>query len=157
MSWTGRVAAVAVCLGVSLVLTASRSSRAGDEKEDKIQEALQGAYACKATVEDGVLDKDPFAGDSWRIRITGNVLEIQNELYEVEGLKWRFRLDPEARPRHFDMTCLYGPDKGQKVLGIYKFEKDELTFVVAPFGDRPSSFKGGKGLVKMVLVKKSKR
>jgi uncharacterized protein (TIGR03067 family) len=174
MSGPGRVAAVAVCLGVSLVLTASRSSRAGDEKEDKAQEALQGVYAFKAGSEDGVPDKDTSKDiNVWQFVITGNELEVKPGLllekygvYKGAGYKLKFRLDPKTRPRHFDVTEMEVPIpggdrrlklKGQAALGIYKFEKGELTIVYGSVKDRPSCFEGGKGRFKLVLVKQRKR
>src|SRR5262249_50095195 len=57
MSGTGRVAAGAVCLAGFLILTAGLSSTACGKEEDKAQEALQGVYAFKASVEDGVPDE----------------------------------------------------------------------------------------------------
>jgi uncharacterized protein (TIGR03067 family) len=169
MSGTGRVAAGAVCLAGFLILTADLSSTACGKGEDKAQEALQGVYAFKAGSGDGVPDKDTSTDiDVLRYEITGNVLEMKPGfelekygLFKGAGFKLKFRLDPKARPRHFDVTGLdatwtKGPIN-ETALGIYKFEKDELTIVIGSGKDRPSSFEGGKGRWKLVLVKKSKR
>ncbi len=73
----------------------------------------------------------------------------------------KFRLDPNARPGHFDVTGLDAAwTKGrinETALGIYKFEKGELTIIYGSGKDRPTSFEGGKGRWKLVLVKKSKQ
>jgi len=105
----------------------------------------------------------------WRFEITGTELEMKPgfelekyDLYKGAGFKLKFRLDPKARPRHFDVTgadatWMKGPIKGETALGIYKIEKGELTIVTGSGKDRPTSFEGGKGRWKLVLVKKSKR
>ena len=174
MGGTGRVAAGAVCLAGFLILTAGLSSTACGKEEDKAQEALQGVYAFKAGSDDGVPDEDTSKDvDVWRFEITGNELEMKPGfllekygVYKGAGYKLKFRLDPKTRPRHFDVTGMEVPIpggdrrlkvKGQAALGIYKFEKGELTIVYGSGKDRPSSFEGGKGRFKLVLVKKSKR
>lgn len=65
-------------------------------------------------------------------------------------------LDPTQKPQAIDVIPDGGPFKGEKVLGIYRFEKDRLTLCMAPRGQpRPTSWDDsqGKGISLMTFQK----
>lgn len=68
-------------------------------------------------------------------------------------------LDPDRKPPTIDVIPDGGPYKGEKVLGIYRFENGELTLCMAPRGQpRPTSWDDsqGKGISLMVFKKVDK-
>lgn len=58
----------------------------------------------------------------------------------------KMEIDPSKTPATIDLIPDGGPHKGEKVLGIYKLEKDRLTLCVAPRGKpRPENWEAPKG------------
>jgi uncharacterized protein (TIGR03067 family) len=65
-----------------------------------------------------------------------------------------FRIDATKEPRHLDITFGTGPDKGQTVLGIYRFEGNRVCVCLGlPGKPRPTEFasRPGSGLVLEVI------
>lgn len=53
----------------------------------------------------------------------------------------KFEIDPEAEPKTIDLIPEGGQNRGERVLGIYKFEDDRLVLCVAdPGKPRPLEF-----------------
>jgi uncharacterized protein (TIGR03067 family) len=69
--------------------------------------------------------------------------------------KYRFKLNPERKPREIDFTYTAGPKKGQTDRGIYQFQGDRLTFCIQENKDelRPREFatEADTGLFLVVL------
>lgn len=100
----------------------------------------------------------------WRVvSMTRDGQESAEEIVEsivriVEGTRvvWKrdgksfaateLELFPNARPREIDVIPEGGPNRDQRVKGIYKLEDGELTICMAdPNGERPKEFSAGKG------------
>jgi len=124
-----------------------------DEAADKALKALEGNYSLKLMEEDGKPAKD--AADAVEgVEIKGDVLTIKLKGGKSEPAK--LVLDPSKSPGWIELT----PEtKGEKksMKGIYKFEKGELTIVIAETGERPKEFKStGKDTMMIVFTKKDK-
>ena len=58
----------------------------------------------------------------------------------------RIELDPSRDPRTIDVIPDGGKDRGERMLGIYKLEDDQLTIcMAAPGKPRPAEFKAERG------------
>lgn len=74
-----------------------------------------------------------------------------------DGSKASIKLDSGKTPKHFDLVGLEGPQKGKKMEGIFKIEKDKLFICLrnpdAAEKGRPTEFKteAGSGLGLVVL------
>lgn len=67
------------------------------------------------------------------------------------------RMDSGKNPKEIDSTDTEGPNKGQKYLGIYKFENGVYTVCfAAPGKDRPKEFTTKSGTGEMIHVWKKK-
>ena len=75
----------------------------------------------------------------------------------VPGIKGTFKVDPSKKPKAFDITTSKreGDDGGQKILGIYELDGNELR-IVYDFGTRPKGFKGSADFKTAVLAFKRK-
>ncbi|MEW4570972.1 TIGR03067 domain-containing protein [Tautonia sp. JC769] len=103
----------------------------------------QGTWAVERSVRDG---KD-------------GPIEVMKEIVrEVEGgrIVWKrsgkafaattFELDPEADPKTIDLIPEGGRNRGDRVLGIYRFDEDRLVLCTADPGEpRPTAFAAEPG------------
>jgi len=63
-----------------------------------------------------------------------------------EYAKVKFTFDPSVKPACVDAEVLIGAQKGAKMEGIYKLEKDRLTICIKVLGmDRPAKFESPAG------------
>ena len=130
-----------------LVLALGATASADDKKDvTKDQKPFQGMWKVVEASRDGkAAPKLPdllfkFEGD--KLHVTESKNEADTGSYSVDASK---------TPAEIDMTG----KKGEKALGIYKFEKDgKLTLYMTRGKEpvRPKSF-DDKGVVKMVLEK----
>lgn len=64
--------------------------------------------------------------------------------FEIQGVKevGTIKLDSSKKPATIDLNISEGTDKGKSQLGIYKIEKDTITFCFARPGvsERPTEF-----------------
>lgn len=115
-------------------------STPGDDPAGLAEEKArhQGTWAVERSVRDG---KD------------GPADVLKQIVREVEGdrVVWKrgdssfaatkFEINPEAEPKSIDLIPEGGPNRGERVLGIYAFEEDRLILCVADSGEpRPLEF-----------------
>jgi uncharacterized protein (TIGR03067 family) len=95
----------------------------------------------------GVMDGKAMdvATVQWVKRVTrGNQTTV--EAGPQTMLKVEFTFDPSTSPPSIDYLNLYGPSKGKRQQGIYRFEGDVLTVCTTPPGaDRPREFSSAPG------------
>lgn len=113
----------------------------------KAAKSLNGNYTVKELNFDGQSPEDILKA------ITG--VEIKDGTITIKTAKKddpaTFVVDPTQQPATIDITAKAG---GKPKLGLYKFEKGELTIVFSDKGTRPSDFSTGEGVRKLVIVKK---
>jgi uncharacterized protein (TIGR03067 family) len=121
---------------------------AQDDAAKKDLDRLQGVWQVVSMEIDGkVAPADEFKG--LNLTFKGNKA---SQLINGKNEEASIKLDPSKKPKAIDMTPLIGPDKGMTIVGIYSIEGDNLRICIAKAGvDRPSEFKGGKGVVFFVL------
>jgi hypothetical protein len=60
--------------------------------------------------------------------------------------KAKFTIDPSKKPKTIDYQMTDGFTKGQKQLGIYEFDGENVKFCFSkPGEERPAEFKAGEG------------
>jgi uncharacterized protein (TIGR03067 family) len=80
-------------------------------------------------------------------------------LGESTFMRAKIAVDPAKKPKAIDYTLLEGPNKGQKQLGIYEFDGENLKFCFSSSGkERPTEFTSpdGSGRVASVWKKAQK-
>ena len=125
---------VAMCAGIVLA-------------DDKALKDLEGSYKVLVLEKAGkTAPKDLI--DSVSISIKGDALTIN---FKDEKKSAKIKADNSKTPHTLDITPTDGEEKGKTFPGIYKIEKNEVTFVFVEKGDRPKEFKseGDATLVKM--------
>ena len=154
----------AVCLallvGYSLSLPDSLAQDAPPPKAAADDaKRIEGTWKVTALEADGM--KAPpkvFEGGRWIFKGSELLFETPGE--KSEG-KTAVKLDPGKTPKHIDLVGLEGPQKGKKLQGIYKFEKDRLVICLRDEGaakkGRPTEFKteadSGLGMITLERVK----
>ena len=114
---------------------------------------LDGTYAVKSAERDGEAMPAEELKKIVEVVIKDDMFSIKKE--GSEDHRARLKLDATKKPAEVDVTPQDGPEKDKTLPGIYKVERDELTFVVAKEGGRPKDFDAkGKGIMKIVLQKK---
>jgi uncharacterized protein (TIGR03067 family) len=138
-----------VALTLALFLGAAGLSIARQDQPTK----LDGTYAVKAAEKDG----EPLPPEELKkiveVIIRDDIFTMKRE--GAEDHRAKLTLDATKRPAHVDVVPQDGPEKDKTLPGIYRMERDELTFVVAKEGGRPKDFEAkGKGIMKLILQKK---
>ncbi|MGL4552476.1 MAG: TIGR03067 domain-containing protein [Gemmataceae bacterium] len=96
---------------------------------------IQGKWQIVKGMKEGA----PAPKDMLESKMTIDGVAIQVTGARSEEPPAAYTLDPKKKPAEIDITPGRGTD--QKVLGIYKFEKDELTLVFNKPGEgRPKAF-----------------
>ncbi|MBM4069119.1 MAG: TIGR03067 domain-containing protein [Planctomycetes bacterium] len=111
---------------------------AGDAAKDK--KAIQGTWIFTAGEKEGSLT---FTGDKFKA-VIGD-----------ESYKGTFKIDPSKDPPAIDMSVKEGKKyEGMTSLGIYKLEKNKLTWCANEPGrkERPKEFSETQGDMKFLLV-----
>jgi carboxypeptidase Q len=114
-------------------------------KSDKDQ--LQGSWVVLSAVENGRETERP---EGHRITFEGDHFTIE----AGAAMKGSLKLDPSTKPKVMDLKMTEGPEKGQTVVGIYKFEGNDLTICFAKPGttDRPTDFVSKENMGRVLLV-----
>jgi len=131
-------------LAVGLMIAAIAGVGQSDEKAAQSDlERLQGEWTMVSGEIQG--EEMPEA-----IRSTARRVAKENETtVTVSGqlfMKAKFKLDPNKKPKTIDYEMTGGPTEGEKQLGIYEIDADQVKFCFAsPGKDRPTEFKTAAG------------
>jgi uncharacterized protein (TIGR03067 family) len=83
------------------------------------------------------------------VRSITRTVEKDHVVWKRDGKSFagtRIELDPSADPKAIDVIPDGGRNRDERVLGIYRLEKDRLTIcMAAPGKPRPREFKAEKG------------
>jgi uncharacterized protein (TIGR03067 family) len=129
-----------------VVLAVGLSAAVADEKAEL--EKFNGTWKGVSVVTDGK-EMPKAEAEAVRLTVKGEkyTLKIGNE--EIEGTH---KLDPTKTPKHIEAVRTKGPNKGEKLLGIYELEGDTYrACFAAPGKDRPTEFKSAPGSGQRVL------
>ncbi len=141
-----------LALSVAVTIAAdARQSRANEKDAPKDEEKILGTWTIVSWEEGGEkAAQDVIKGVKVTFAADGKLTVKQGEKEQ----EFTYQLDPAQKPKAFDGTN----DKGQTVLGIYKFDRESLTICFARRGDRPTEFasKEGTSVVLQVLKREKK-
>jgi uncharacterized protein (TIGR03067 family) len=103
----------------------------------------QGIWIATSSTYDG--QKAP--GDV--VRSIKRIVTDDHVVWERDGQRFagsRIVLDPTKEPNAIDVIPDGGRNRGERILGIYKLERDILSIcMAAPGSPRPSEFRAEKG------------
>ena len=128
----------------STIFAAFASSRAigGDVIKDELKRH-QGAWIATSSVFDG----QPASPDL--VRSIKRIVTDDHVVWERDGKRFAgttIALDPSRDPKTIDVIPDGGPNRGERVLGVYKLDGDTLTICMASPGQpRPKEFKAERG------------
>ncbi len=131
-----RLALVFLALGFLSGTTAAAAPRPKSDKDDLAKFA--GSWVFASWKHAGVvLDDESRATAKWSVK--GDKYKFEIDGVEEEG---SIKLDPTQKMPTIDLIISEGTDKGKVQLGIYKVEKNTITFCLARPGvkDRPTDF-----------------
>jgi len=138
-------------LTASVVLLAAGlctgDDKKGDKKDDK--DLLQGEWVVVSMQSGGKKTE----------KLKGQKLLVKGDEWTPPGggkFKLKFKIDATKSPKRLDLVMATG---GKSTwAGIYKIEKDTLTFARSsrPGGARPGEFKGGPKVFLMVCKRAGK-
>jgi len=135
----------------SAVFVAAFGLARADDAEKATKE-VEGTYTVKSLVKDGKPAPKEFLEQVESVEIKGGTITLKMKQGEQVV---KFKLDPSKKPAAIDITKDEN-GKPKEVVGIYKFEKGELTIATVEKGDRPKEFKSENGGTLLVFVKKDK-
>ena len=134
---------------VSAILLTGGVGAGEDKKDDKGR--LQGEWTVVSA---------EFSGqkrDAGAIKRLKPLVIKGDEWTAPSGGTFAFKIDPTKKPKQLDLYRQLG---GKEMVwrGIYKIEGDALTFCrsAGPDGERPTEFKGGKGVALLVFKRAGK-
>jgi len=127
-----------------LLVSWSLGAAVADEESAREElERLQGTWRASTSVYDGQEAPEKI------VRSITRTVEKDHVVWKRDGKSFagtRIELDPSRDPRTIDVISDGGKDRGERVLGIYKLEKNRLTIcMAAPCQPRPGKFKADKG------------
>jgi uncharacterized protein (TIGR03067 family) len=121
----------------------SPSALADDQAVKNELERHQGTWKATSSIYDGT------EGPAEIVRSITRVVEKDHVVWQRDGRSFagtRIELDPSRDPKAIDVIPDGGQYRGERVLGIYKLERDRLTIcMAAPGKPRPTEFKAEKG------------
>lgn len=116
---------------------------ADDQAVKDERERHQGTWRASTSIYDGQ------EAPAEIVRSITRTVEKDHVVWKRDGKSFagtRIELDPSRDPKAIDVIPDGGKDRGERVLGIYKLEKDRLTIcMAAPGQPRPTGFKAEKG------------
>jgi uncharacterized protein (TIGR03067 family) len=129
---------VAVCLGAI-----GTAAFADDQAVKEELKRHQGTWSVTSSIYDG----EPASEEL--LRTIQRTVTGDHVVWERNGKRFagtRIELDPARTPRTIDVIPDGGRSRGERVLGIYKLEGDQLTIAMAAPGQpRPTEFRAAKG------------
>lgn len=110
----------------------------GDEPSKNDQAQLQGEWVMVSGQRDGQTFPEDLRASFKRIaKGDETTVTVGGELF----LKAKFVLDPSKKPKTIDYSVTGGPYAGNKQLGIYEFDGDQIKFCFSvPGKKRPTEF-----------------
>jgi uncharacterized protein (TIGR03067 family) len=103
----------------------------------------QGTWTVTSSIYDGQQAAEEV------VRSIKRTVSDDHVVWERDGKRFagtKIELDPTREPKTIDVIPDGGPNRGERVLGIYKLKGDTLTICMAAFGQpRPKEFKAEKG------------
>src|SRR5258708_4677356 len=134
-------------VGLAVCLLCAAGSRGADgDAVKKDMAALEGEWSMVSGERDGGAVPDDLLKSAKRVTKAG---ETTVSFGDQVFMKAKYTVDPSKTPKAIDYEVSEGPNKGKKVLGIYKVDGDTATFCFAqPDKERPTKFetKEGSGL-----------
>jgi uncharacterized protein (TIGR03067 family) len=131
---------VALTSFTMLVATVATADDKSVKDELKRQE---GSWSVTSSIYDGQAASEDL------IRSIKRVVEGDHAVWERDGKRFAgttIEVDPACEPKTIDVIPDGGRNRGERVLGIYKFEGEKLTICMAePGKPRPKSFQADKG------------
>jgi len=131
---------------LTLSLVAVWLAAAALADDQAVQDELkrhQGTWSVTSSIYDGQPASEEIIRSIKRI-VTGDHVAWERDGKRFAGT--RISLEPAREPKTIDVIPEDGPNRGQRVLGIYKLEGDRLTIVMASPGQpRPKEFQAAKG------------
>jgi len=113
-----------------------------DPARDELK-SHQGTWSVTSSIYDGQEAPAAIVGSIKRI-VTGDHVVWERDRKRFAGTK--IELDPSREPKSIDAIPDGGPNRDERVLGIYKLEDDTLTICMAsPGRPRPKEWKAEKG------------
>lgn len=134
------------------VLAVGLSAAVADEKAEL--EKFNGTWKGVSVVEDGK-EMPKAQAEATRLTVKGEKYSLKIGSDDIEGTH---RLDPTKKPKQIEAVRTKGPNKGEKLLGIYELEGDTYrACFAAPGKDRPTEFKSAPGSGQRVLTFKREK
>lgn len=124
---------------------------AADERAEKAElEKFRGTWKGVSVVQDGK-EMPKAEAEAARLVATGEGYALTIGGQEVEGTH---KLDPSKTPKQIAAVRTKGPDKGEKMLGMYELTGDtfKVCFAAAGKTGRPTEFKSAAGSGQRLLV-----
>ena len=123
---------------------------AGQPESVAAPKELEGLYTAVSISKGGKDAADDFR-QSFSLRLSEDDLTftIKDKKYPAKIT----RVDPKAKPAAIDISPSDGPEKGKTFLGIYAYDRGELTLAFTEKGDRPKGFSGDDDATVMRLKK----
>lgn len=125
-----------------------------DDKAElkKEMKKFHGDWTIESSIMGGVENpRDQLKGLIVTFEDDKHTLKMGDQVLQVGTQK----IDPSKSPKTIDVTMIEGPNKGQVMVGIYKFDGETLTVSFDPFGKkRPTEFKSPAGSENFVNVHK---
>ena len=140
---------LAVGLAVGLAVRADTPEK---NEAAKDLERFQGEWNLVATEVNGVkVDGDKVEKAGFILSVEGDKLTVKRN-GETRGTA-TIKLDPEKKPKAYDLAATDAAGQKHDALGIYKFDGDTLTACYVAAGkDRPTEFQAGAGSEAIVQV-----
>jgi uncharacterized protein (TIGR03067 family) len=126
-----------------LVVSWPVTSTLADDPSAEELDRHQGTWRVTSSIYDGQEAPEAI------VRSITRIVENDHAVWKRDGKSFagtRIELDPSRDPKAIDVIPDGGKGRGERVLGIYKLEKDRLTIcMAAPGQPRPREFKAEMG------------